>query len=290
MVEDCQGIPPYPIKFLYHYTDPQRDSILNAFADERTPMQPSSNQANHDANSQLFEGDMALFGIFSDLFMDTGTDICASTPTAPARPQTAPIFQSRVDELSSRLFSYSETRRTDRLNQDDVFPTNTAKTVFTTENFEECAWAYFTVFHPQQPLLHWPTFDMHNVSLPLLLAVVFCGSVHCSPTDGALSSGAFFDLGEEFIFEQLRDVIAARPDLGTGGHRALEHVQAALLIVALQSSFNSEAVRQRVRVSRHPELTVAIRTLELLRPMTTNSSHNEVTEWNAFIAEESRVR
>jgi hypothetical protein len=166
---------------------------------------------------------------------------------------------------------------------------NAAKAVFTAENFEECVWAYFTVFHPQQPLLHWPTFDMHSVSLPLLLAVAFGGSVHCTPTDGALSSRTFFDLGEDFVFEHLRDTVAR---LGVGyGHHALEAVQAALLIVALQSSFNNEAARWRVRVSRHPELIAAIRSLNLLEPMTTTtSSHTEVPEWNAFIAEESRVR
>ncbi|KAG9191528.1 hypothetical protein G6011_10262 [Alternaria panax] len=231
---------------------------------------------------------MALFGIFSDLFMDTGAEFCASTPTVPRRPQWTPILQPRVDELCSQLFSYSETLRTAKFNSNTVFP-DAAKAVFTAENFEECVWAYFTVFHPQQPLLHWPTFDMHSVSLPLLLAVVFGGSVHCSPTDGALSCRAFFDLGEEFIFQQLRDVVIARPDL-YDNPRILENVQAGLLIVALQSSFNSEAVRRRVRVSRHPELTVAIRSLRLLGPMTNTSPHNEVLGWNAFIAEESRVR
>jgi hypothetical protein len=104
-----------------------------------------------------------------------------------------------------------------------------------------------------------------------------------------LSCRAFFDFGEEFIFEQLRHIVAAKPDLHSDPH-AMESVQAGLLIVALQSSFNSEAVRRRVRVSRHPELTVAIRSLRLLDPMIHSSHQNKVPDWDAFIAEESRVR
>lgn len=286
--EDAQSLPAYPITFLYRYTDPRRDSILNAFADEKTYVQSSDSQGNHSADDQLFEGDMALFGIFSDFFMDTGPDVCASTPAAPERPYTIPHLQSRIDELRSQLFAYSPTRRIASSNRDGLFPVQAARAVFTAENFEECAWAYFTVFHPQQPLIHWPTFEMHTVSLPLLLAVVFGGSVHCVPTDGALSCCSFFDLGEDFIFDHLRDVVAS-PD-SVLGRRALEAVQAALLIVALQSSFNNEATRRRVRISRHPELIAATRSLKLLEPTNATRTSNEMPEWNTFIAEESRVR
>jgi hypothetical protein len=280
--EDTHSLPPYPITFLYRYTDPRRESILNAFRDEQI-----STQESHDADSQLFDGDMALFGIFSDFFMDTGTDICALTSKPSVKPQTTPHLQSRIEDLCSQLFAFSQTRQ--RVSFDrDSFSVDAAKAVFTEENFEECSWAYFTVFHPQQPLIHWPTFDMHTVSLPLLLAVVFGGSVHCIPTDGALSSRSFFDLGEDFIFENLRHVIAT-PGLGHGRH-ALEAVQAALLIVALQSSFNNEAARRRVRVSRHPELIAAIRSLKLLEPAQATRTSDAIPEWTAFIEEESRVR
>jgi hypothetical protein len=231
---------------------------------------------------------MALFGIFSDFFMDTGMDIRALTPKAPVKPQTTLHLQSRIEDLCSQLFAFSQTRQRVSFDRDDIFSVDAAKAVFTAENFEECSWAYFTVFHPQQPLIHWPTFNMHTVSLPLMLAVVFGGSVHCIPTDCALSSRSFFDLGEDFIFENLRNV-AATPDLGHDGH-ALEAVQAALLIVALQSSFNNEAARRRVRVSRHPELIAAIRSLKLLEPAPALRTSNGIPEWAAFIEEESRVR
>jgi hypothetical protein len=281
--EGGHSLPPYPITFLYRYTDPRRESILNAFRDERIFTQES-----HDADSQLFDGDMALFGIFSDFSTDTSTDICALTSKPSVKPQTTPHLQSRIKDLCSQLFTFSQTHRRVGFDRDSIFSVDAAKAVFTEENFEECSWAYFTVFHPQQPLIHWPTFDMHTVSLPLLLAVVFGGSVHCVPTDGALSSRSFFDLGEDFIFEHLRDIVVT-PDRGHDGH-ALEAVQAALLIVALQSSFNNEAARRRVRVSRHPELIAAIRSLRLLEPAPAVEKSNGIPEWTAFIQEESRVR
>jgi hypothetical protein len=288
MGSDARRLLPYPITFLYRYTDPQRDSTLNAFGDERTPAQPLRNQEHHSADNQLLEGDMALFGIFSDLAMDTGTDMSAFSTMASERPQTTPNIQPRVDELCSQLFAYSQTRQTASSNSDDIFPVNAAKAAFTAKNFEECVWAYFTVVHPQHPILHWPTFDINKVSLPLLLAIVFGGSVNSSPTDGALSSRAFFDLGEGFIFKHLHDVVAT-PNPGEY-FRALEAVQASLLMVALQGCFNSVVVRQRIQVSRHSELTVAIRSLKLLDPLITTEFRNKIPEWNIFVAEESRVR
>jgi hypothetical protein len=110
-VEDVQNLLPYPITFLYRYTDPRRESVLNAFHDEKIHIQSSSSPEKHVTGNQLLEGDMALFGIFSDLFMDMDTDAWASTQTVLGRPQTTPILQSRIDELCSQLFSYSEKRR-----------------------------------------------------------------------------------------------------------------------------------------------------------------------------------
>jgi hypothetical protein len=281
--EATHSHPPYPITFLYRCTDPRRESILNAVHDEQIPTQET-----HDADSRLFDGDMALFGIFSDFFMDTSTDICALTSKPSMKPRATPHLQSRIEGLCSQLFAFSQTRQRVSFDRDSIFSVDAAKAVFTEENFEECSWAYFTVYHPQQPLIHWPTFDMHTVSLPLLLAVVFGGSVHCIPTDGALSTRSFFDLGEDFIFENLRNVVAT-PDLGHDRH-GLEALQAALLIVALQSSFNNEAARRRVRISRHPELIAAIRSLKLLEPAQAMRTSNGIPEWTAFIEEESRVR
>lgn len=286
--ENAQSLPRYPITFLYSYTDPRRESILNAFINDPLTVQSSKHQETHDADHQLLDRDMALFGIFSDFFMNVDVDICASIPPAPGRPQTTALLQPRIDELCSQLFIYSQTCRTAHFNPEGAFPVVAAKAVFTAENFEECISAYFSVFHPQQPLIHWPTFDMHKVPLPLLLAVAFAGSVHCTPTDGALSSRSFFDLSEDFIFVHLRNVVATpnpRHD-----PRALEAVQAASLIVALQSSFNNEATRSRVGISRHPEIIAAMRSLKLLEPTVTVRCQNQVPEWNAFIAEESRVR
>ena len=288
-VGNAQSLPPCPITFLYQYTDPRRESILSAFIGDPLTVRSTRSQENNDADHQLFDRDVALFGIFSDFFIYSDADTCAPIPPAPERPPTTALLQPRIDELCSQLFIYSQTCRTAHFNHPEgAFPVVAAKAVFTAENFEECIWAYFTVFHPQQPLIHWPTFDMHKVSLPLLLAVAFGGSVHCTPTDGALSSRSFFHLAEDFIFEHLRDVVA-KPNFGHDP-RALEAVQAASLIVALQSTFNNEATRSRVEISRHPEIVAAMRSLKLLEPTITVRSQNQVPEWNAFIAEESRVR
>lgn len=278
--KSVQGVHPYPISFLYHYTYPFRESILRAFTIVRAHAPLPSIQDDHNTDSQLSEGDITgLFGIFSDPFMEITVEPYGSRPTVLPSSQM-PALQSRADKLLSRLFDHHQKSRAGV-----DFPVDSARIVFTAKNFEECVWAYFTVFHPQHPFIHWPTFDVHKVSSPLLLSVVCAGSVHCIPRDAALSTRSFFDLGEDFIFEQLRDAIA-KNDRQDG--RAMQIAQAAFLIQALQVSFNDEAVRRRIRISRHPELVASMRTLELNGP--SHKSSLGVSEWRIFIAEESRVR
>ncbi|CAO2648149.1 Nn.00g090710.m01.CDS01 [Neocucurbitaria sp. VM-36] len=238
-------------------------------------------------DNQLFEGDMAgLFGVFSDLFMEPGVDPSVTRPpTATAPPQMLPALQTRADDLRSQLFSQHKKCQTTSSFPGGDFPMDSAKVVFTANNFDDCVWAYFTFFHPQHPFIHWPTFDVNKVSLPLLLSVVFTGSVHCTPTDAAWSTRFFFDLGEDLIFEQLRNVVAKND---RHDDCVLQIVQACLLIIASQISFNDEAVRRRIRISRHPELVASIRSLELTKPICKSSL--DVSEWRMFITEESRVR
>ena len=283
--EEAEGLDLFPILFLYHYTDPFRESIVSAFNIVGAHAQPPNTQEDRATDGQLLEGDVtSLFGMFSDLFMETRAD--TSIPRLSGlTPSQSPISQTRIDELWSRLLSHHGNCQKSRFFSSGDFPMNIADAVFTAKNFEDCIWAYFTVFHPQHPFVHWPTFDIHTVSLPLLLSVVFAGSVHCTPRDAALSTRIFFDLGEDLIFKHLRETVARN---SVDDCDALSIVQAALLILGLQVSFNNEAIRCRIRISRHPELVASMRSLGLTDPRST--SPLDAFDWRLFIAEESRVR
>jgi hypothetical protein len=268
-----------------HYTDPVRDSVVPAFAIAEAHALPAETQEYLHADINGLNGDIiGLFGMFSDLFRETNADASSSKPAART-PSHMPALQTRIDELHDQLYSHNGQFQTKTFFAGGTFPEGLATAVFTANNFEDCIWSYFTVFHPQHPFIHWPTFDVHEVSLPLLLAVVFAGSVHCTPRDAALSARSFFDLAEDFIFERLRARVAKKEVYTAFG---LQSIQAALLILALQISFNDEATRRRIRICRHPELVASMRSLGLTSPGRT--SFTDVSHWNAFIAEESRAR
>lgn len=274
-----------PMPFLYQYTNTSRESIVSAFAIVGAHAQPPSTQEDHYNDNHMFERDIyASFGVFFDLFMDADIDSLASR-TAAITPAHLPALQTRVNELHSQIMAHHAKKQTTFPFPGGHLPVGPSKAVFTAKNFEDCTRAYFMMFHPQHPFIHRPSFDLNKVCLPLLLAVAFAGSVHCTPRDAALSTRLFFDLGEDMIFEQLREVVA---NTSRRDECALETVQAALLILALQISFNDEVIRRRIRISRHPELVASMRSLGLTEPTSTRDSRN--SDWNSFIAEETRVR
>ncbi|KAH7088803.1 hypothetical protein FB567DRAFT_590923 [Paraphoma chrysanthemicola] len=274
-----------PITFLLQYTDPYRESVVPAFTIPGAHAPPAELEADHQVNVDGMAGDTTvLFGMFSDLFMETVADLNASRPAANAPTHTS-LLQERIDELRQQLQKHSQKHHGSDPIPSETFPVHTAAAVFTATNFDDCIWSYFTIFHPQHPFIHWPTFDVYTVSLPLLLAVAFAGSVHCIPRDAALSTRTFFDLAEDFIFERLRIEAVNKTSQQAG---ALELAQAAVLIIGLQISFNIEATRRRIRISRHPELVASIRSLGLTSTVKTCELNRD--GWKAFIAEESRIR
>ncbi|KAH7069106.1 hypothetical protein BKA63DRAFT_520659 [Paraphoma chrysanthemicola] len=274
-----------PMTFLLQYTNPHRESVVPAFTIPGAHAPPAELEGDLHANVDGMAGDTTvLFGMFSDLFMETVADLNASRPTTNG-PSHVSLLQKRIDELREQLQKYNQRHHGSDPIPKETFPVHTATAVFTATNFDDCIWSYFTIFHPQHPFIHWPTFDVYTVSLPLLLAVAFAGSVHCIPRDAALSTRSFFDIAEDFIFERLRTEAVNKSSQKTG---ALEIAQAAVLIIGLQISFNDEATRRRIRISRHPELVASIRSLGLTSTVQTCELNTD--EWEAFIAEESRVR
>ncbi|KAF2027658.1 hypothetical protein EK21DRAFT_114594 [Setomelanomma holmii] len=174
-------------------------------------------------------GDTAgLFGIFSDLFVENTQEFFIPKSTR----FDLPPLQKNVRELCLQLQAHHNKHPTTCIFPNCDYPEESAAIVFTTQNFEDCIWAYFTVFHPQHPFIHWPTFDIYTFSRPLLLAVALAGSVHCPPSDAALLARTFFHLAEDFIFDHLRSIIAK---IDAQEEARLQSFQAALLIVTVRN-------------------------------------------------------
>jgi hypothetical protein len=276
------------MRFLLNYTNPGLESVSDAFAisdahAESTiePHERLSTPINYLHDD--FLGDL-FSGVFSNIQLDDYPQHRDLVANAMSLPQ-APCLQERSEEII--LLLKAQYILTPSLCPLSVsrFPADLARSVLTSDNIVEYVAAFFTSFHPHTPFLHRPSFDIETVSSPLLLATTLLGSVFSSPKDDALSARCFFDLGEEYIFGQLREVITHRNRLS---NESIQIVQAAVLMHALQVNSNHDGVRHRIRVHRFPEIVAAVRCLDLFGSAHTQQS--ELADWQLFIDEEVRVR
>jgi hypothetical protein len=217
-------------------------------------------------------------GIFSNLYTDHGL-LPESTSFSPAysiEPRVEALIQLLKTHYDSSVRMLTSTTR--------QFPIEMARSVFTEANVIESVSAFFSCFHPHVPFIHRSTFNIETVPLHLLLTVSLIGSVFSTSQDDTLPSRFFFDLGEEYIFQLLRQIM-------TGSKRSdndVEVLQSAVLVHALQMNSNDESVRHRMRTTRFPEIVASMRRLSLAGAVRTSPCDN--VDWKRFIEEESRIR
>ena len=89
--------------FLLQYTNPHRESVVPAFTIPGAHAPPAELEGDLHANVDGMAGDTTvLFGMFSDLFMETVADLNASRPTTNG-PSHVSLLQKRIDELREQL-------------------------------------------------------------------------------------------------------------------------------------------------------------------------------------------
>jgi hypothetical protein len=279
-----------PAPFLLSYTDPSLEATTDAFAAvgahaEAAVGLPESNpdsSGSHPMFEGVFEGSFA--GIFSEVPVDPN-GMSHYSSSLGTSPDQMILLQSRTEKLIHQLqVQYERGVDLAKVSQ-PPFPVHLARTVFTAGNLLEYVSAYFDYAHPHFPFLHRPTFDIQDVSLPLLLAVFLNGSSQYIPQDDALSARQFFALSEEYIFQLLHARVI---DYSQENMYAIETLQAALLMVSLQSCFNDPMIRYRIRVNRHPAMVASVRSLSLADTKRTKSA--DAINWELFVIEETRVR
>jgi hypothetical protein len=276
---------------LLSYTDPSLEFTTDGFAAIGAHVEAAAEQPEYQTEtSEAFGGmfDVGIEGVLSGIFSEVSSNRNVGPyfprPTTLSSYQTLTL-QNRIEELLSQLRSQYETSVDTHSPSAVAFPIDLAKTIFSTENLSYYTSAYFNYVHPHFPLIHRPTFDMQSSSLPLLLAIFLNGSALCVPQDDALSARQFFGLGEEYIFELLHRLVADSDQAST---HDIQTVQAALLILSLQSCSNDPRVRSRILVNRHPDLVASARSLGLTGIL--RSTRSEAGDWRQFIGEETRVR
>jgi hypothetical protein len=271
-----------PIKFLLNYTNPYLDSVSDAYAlsgahaeaavEHFEKFRRPASYLQDDCMADLFPG------IFSNLYTNHGLlpDSTSFSPACSIGPRVKAVIQLLKAHYDSSVVMLTSTPR--------QFPMDLAQSVFTEANIVERVSAFFSCFHPHVPFIHRSSFKIETVPLHLLLTVSLIGSVFSTSQDDTLPSRFFFDLGEEYIFQLLRQIM-------TGSKRSdndVEVLQSAVLVHALQMNSNDESVRHRMRTTRFPEIVASMRCLNLAGAVRTSPC--DAVDWKRFIEEESRIR
>ncbi|PSN61613.1 hypothetical protein BS50DRAFT_578170 [Corynespora cassiicola Philippines] len=167
-----------------------------------------------------------------------------------------------------------------------------AHTVFTVAHLRHFVSGYFHHYYDHLPIIHKPTFDIHTISLRLLLAMFLLGSLSFAPSDASCSTQRFFDVAEAYIFEHpIFDQVISDPDQGNASDDAIETLQAALMLLIVQLSNCDRVVRRRILLQKLPCFISAVRTLGLFGYKHRSiASNTHESKWQHFIHEEVRMR
>ncbi|KAH6949694.1 hypothetical protein BKA56DRAFT_506757 [Ilyonectria sp. MPI-CAGE-AT-0026] len=206
--------------------------------------------------------------------------------------QPSTLLRSRMEELIIQLSNTHQAMTRSGIIDEGDFNAPLAQTVFTAENLEHFVWGYFRHLHQYHAILHPPTFNCEEASLPLILAVFLFGSLYSAPIDDAISARGFFEVAEEFIFNH-PDMQGFLLSFGENGASTadIQILQAALTISVLQNSKNDRRVRRRIQTERYPRLHAAIRVSGVLRAKHSRPvSEYTASTWEEFINEELRIR
>lgn len=275
------------VSFLLQYTDTsQENGSVGAIYKDTVESEVADDVVKSSDRRPFWEDDLALFDwnlwdLLPDYNLDQTYEIVGEQlPPSLTKPSNLDArVKGMIDLLSSTHIHMARCR----IIEESAFELELARSVFTAENLLQFCEIHFKHYHIQGPLIHRPTFSLETASTPLLLAIFGAGSVYSPPVDHALSARRFLRVIEECIFSctPFRRYLPqgqAFPDL--------EILQAALMIVVLQSSMNDAQTRRRIRVERMPELISTARSLDMMRAKHGTDGSN----WQLFVDNEIRVR
>ena len=271
-----------PIKFLLNYTNPYLDSVSDAYALSGAHAESAVQHFEKFRRPASYLHDDSSADLFSGIF--SNFDAGHGLPPDPAPVSSTCSIGHRVEALILLLKTQYDSDVTTSTPTPHEFPMDSARLVFTEANVAESVSAFFSCFHPHMPFIHRPSFNIGTVSLHLLLAVSLIGSVFSTNQDEALPGRFFFDLGEDYVFQLLRRVMAG----SNQSDETVEVLQSAVLVHGLQMNSNDESVRHRMRTSRFPAIVASMRRLRLAG--TVRASRCGAENWERFVHEESRIR
>ncbi|KAM0328842.1 hypothetical protein ACHAQA_005258 [Verticillium albo-atrum] len=272
------------IPFLLSMTDPKAEHMFKSFFHE--PMREAEiGGSEFDPEREFFPWNITDI-LFMD--MDEEPDLYDLFDQVPDIDNASPALDARLAFIVAELGAVHARLSAMDASYSGSFSLPSAKQVFTSRNAKLFVSTFFRYTQPDFPVAHVPSFSYEESSLELLLALMLMGSMRAVPRDDTLSAHTFFRVGEEYIFQRLREVVALEPRQERPSKRVLEVLIAALNIHSLRALVNDKDVRRRTRTEHLPLIVSTIRSLGLLQMK--HDLMAEDTTWDEFVRVETCVR
>ncbi|PYH68345.1 Zn(II)2Cys6 transcription factor [Aspergillus vadensis CBS 113365] len=285
--DPCQGPAKLSIPFLLHYTNVENESKYESLRllSQCTGADPQVGCCavdHHQPGNSYFLTDPweRLFHSF----------ICTANLDPPCDSQSSAIYSFAHADLESTsaellgLLACSEHQ--DALGQ-EILGIDTTRQLFTPVNIAKFIKAFFdNPFHTHY--INSAAFSLNKASNLLALTMVLLGAVYSNPyrSDDLTT---YSNITEHLIFEgsAFKKLLQGNRDI-LNSRGTLETLQAAMLVVILQSyKENPDSIR-RIRLQRMPTIFTVIRMLDLNK--ITNDCIPGVSDWDTYLHRESLVR
>lgn len=281
-----------PLSFLVNLTDPTQDFVT----EEQVAREPESNvegPAARLASLSIHENPeyidpTLLFSSLLDPYLTASLDDDQTQDALGAFSQAPPNdrLATRVSLLTAELRDFASTESKYKGTFDEIVFAD----LFSSANVHQFAMAFSRKRHYQFPVIHWPTFDLEEAALPLLLAVALTGAAYSHRPghhlDYASQARDFYGISNAYIFKRLNaraESFSARS--GSSSSQHVEFCQAAILSYSMNTCLNDDYIRYMLVTKRLPTLVDAIRRFQFV-----GKRHETSEDWFTFVERESHIR
>ncbi|KAK5044701.1 hypothetical protein LTR84_010593 [Exophiala bonariae] len=158
--------------------------------------------------------------------------------------------------------------------------------------------AYWSIWSPNWPVIHRPTFDCASIPTTLLTSLVVLGASHSpNPVDRHIAR-FWYDSVEQMVYTDLHNVSAAlnqghtwRPEADIQ-RRSVQAIQAAYAVCIYQNWDGTWSARTRIRRQRFNDVVAASRSLGFSQARHSDPGNltRSTFDWHKFILDEEAIR
>ncbi|GKZ64892.1 hypothetical protein AnigIFM50267_007046 [Aspergillus niger] len=280
---------PRPVKlsipFLLHYTNVENESKYEGLRllSQCTGADPRVGccAVNHQPNNSNFLTDSweRLFHSF----------ICTANLDPPCDLQTSatyPFDPADLESTSAELLRILASCEQQDQSSQDILDIDKARQTFTPLNIAKFIEAFLeNAFHTHY--LNPAAFNLNKASKLLVLTMVLLGAVYSNPYYSD-DLAAYANATEHLVFEgsAFKELLLGKGD-SLNSRGTLETLQAAMLVIILQSYKESPDSMRRIRLQRMPTIFTVIRMLELNKIV--NDCLPGASDWDTYLLREGLV-